>query len=67
VLEGFAGEQLIQYEREHRPDLVVMATRGRGGVERMIFGSVAERVAKAGVTPVLMIKPRGDLDENDAG
>jgi nucleotide-binding universal stress UspA family protein len=63
VLEGFAGEELIGYERRIDPQLVVMATRGRSGFDRFIFGSVAERVLKSGKTPVLMVKPRGALEE----
>jgi nucleotide-binding universal stress UspA family protein len=57
VLEGFAGEELIGYERKIEPQLVVMATRGRSGFDRFIFGSVAERILKSGQTPVLMVKP----------
>jgi nucleotide-binding universal stress UspA family protein len=63
VLEGFPGEELISYERRIEPQLVVMATRGRSGFDRFIFGSVAERVLKSGTTPVLMVKPSGALDE----
>jgi nucleotide-binding universal stress UspA family protein len=59
VLEGFAGEELIGYERKIEPQLVVMATRGRSGFDRFIFGSVAERILKSGQTPVLMVKPTG--------
>jgi nucleotide-binding universal stress UspA family protein len=65
VLEGFAGEELLQYEHKVEPDLMVMATRGRSGFQRFIFGSVAERVLKMGRTPVLMVKPSGDLDEGE--
>lgn len=65
VLEGFAGEELIKYEKQVSPDLVVMATRGRSGFERFVFGSVAERVLKAGKTPVLMVKPAGDLADGE--
>jgi nucleotide-binding universal stress UspA family protein len=63
VLEGFAGEELIAYEQKTDPQLVVMATRGRSGFDRFIFGSVAERVLKSGKTPVLMVKPHGALEE----
>ncbi len=62
VLEGFAGEELIAYERKIQPQLIVMATRGRAGFDRFIFGSVAERVLKSGQTPVLMVKPTEALD-----
>jgi nucleotide-binding universal stress UspA family protein len=63
VLEGFAGEELLRYENRVNPDLVVMATHGRSGFERFVFGSVAERVLKMGKTPVLMVKPEGDLGD----
>lgn len=63
VLEGFAGEELIAYENKIQPQLVVMATRGRSGFDRFIFGSVAERILKSGKTPVLMVKPSGALEE----
>lgn len=63
VLEGFAGEELLGYERKVQPQLMVMATRSRTGLERFFFGSVAERVLKSGQTPVLMYKPSGALDE----
>lgn len=37
-------------------DLVVMATHGRGGLGRMVFGSVAERVLHHSAVPVLLIR-----------
>ncbi|MEX2426558.1 MAG: universal stress protein [Thermomicrobiaceae bacterium] len=63
VLEGFPGEELVGYEKRVKPQLVVMATRGRSGFDRFIFGSVAERMLKSGQTPVLMVKPSGALEE----
>jgi nucleotide-binding universal stress UspA family protein len=38
-------------------DLVVIGTHGRGGLERMLLGSVAERVVRGARTPVLVIHP----------
>jgi nucleotide-binding universal stress UspA family protein len=40
-LRGDATEQLVTYLREERPGLVVMGAHGRGGVPRLIMGSVA--------------------------
>jgi nucleotide-binding universal stress UspA family protein len=37
-----------------RADLVAMTTHGRGGVARMILGSVADKVVRGGSTPVLL-------------
>ncbi len=38
-------------------DLVVIGTHGRGGLERVLIGSVAERVVRGSKTPVLVIHP----------
>jgi nucleotide-binding universal stress UspA family protein len=37
--------------------MIVMCTHGRGGVGRLIFGSVAQQVVAHGSTPLLLIKP----------
>lgn len=37
-------------------DLIVMTTTGRGGVGRMFFGSVADRVVRQGTVPTLVIR-----------
>jgi nucleotide-binding universal stress UspA family protein len=66
VIEGFAGEQLLEYERANYFQLVVMSTSGRTGVSRAVFGSVAERVLKLGRSPVLMIGPAAAIDEATA-
>lgn len=67
VLEGFPTEQLLAYERDQTVDLVVMATHGRSGVSRLVFGSVAERILRLGQTPVMMVKPTGELASADDG
>ncbi len=65
TLEGFAADQLLALEREMSVDLIVMATHGRSGIGRLVFGSVAERILKVGTTPVMMIKPKGEVGGND--
>lgn len=41
-----------------RPDLVAMTTHGRGGITRLVRGSVAERVLRACPVPLLMVNPQ---------
>ena len=38
-------------------DLIAMATRGRGGVQRLFLGSVADKVIRGAATPVLVLNP----------
>lgn len=44
--------------REHEVDLVVVGTRGRRGVSRLVMGSNAERIYRSASCPVLTIGPR---------
>ncbi len=41
-------------------DLLVMSTRGRGGVERLMLGSVADKVVRSSPVPVLVFRPVGE-------
>ena len=52
-----AGAIMRVAEREG-VDTIVMATHGRTGMARAILGSVAERVVRSGVAPVLLVRPK---------
>jgi len=67
TLEGIPADQILAYERDQQADLIVMSTHGRGGVNRVVFGSVAERVLRQGQTPVLMVRPTGEIPEKETG
>ena len=57
VLIGDASEKIIEYAKEESIDLLIMGTHGRKGLDRVVFGSVAERVSKMASVPVLLINP----------
>ena len=62
VVLGDAAEEILDYVRSGEIDLVVMGTHGRKGLERVLFGSVADRVVKMSTVPVLTVNPyRVDL------
>jgi nucleotide-binding universal stress UspA family protein len=44
---------ILDYARENPIDLIAMATHGRGGVARMLLGSVADKVVRHSPVPVL--------------
>jgi nucleotide-binding universal stress UspA family protein len=57
VAAGDPSEEILAYIDEHGIDLVVMGTHGRKGLDKVIFGSVAERVVKASPVPVMVVNP----------
>jgi nucleotide-binding universal stress UspA family protein len=62
VVLGDAAEEILKYIQAENIDLVVMGTHGRKGLDRFLFGSVAEKVVKMSPVPVLSVNPfRGAL------
>ena len=57
VVVGDAADQVISYIEEQHIDLVIMGTHGRKGMEKIIFGSVADRVVKTSPIPVMVVNP----------
>ncbi len=57
VLVGDVGEKIVEYAEEVGGDLIVMGTHGYKGLERIMFGSVADKVVKSAVCPVMTINP----------
>jgi nucleotide-binding universal stress UspA family protein len=51
------AEIILEQAGEH--DLIALATHGRGGLGRLLLGSVAERVIRAARCPVLVYRPEG--------
>ncbi len=64
VLNGDVAEEIINYARTHNCDLIVMGTHGYKGFERIMFGSVAEKVVKNACCPVMTINPYQEECEN---
>lgn len=62
---GAAAHEILDYlRRQGDIDLVVMATHGRGGVARLMMGSVADKVVRAAPCPVLTIGAAAEPGEH---
>jgi nucleotide-binding universal stress UspA family protein len=59
VLFGRPAERIVEYAMREKMDLIAMATHGRSGFRRWVFGSVAEKVLRAAALPILLIRPPG--------
>ncbi|MBI2934204.1 MAG: universal stress protein [Chloroflexi bacterium] len=57
-IAGTPGEVIVSYAEEQDVELIALATHGRGGLGRLVFGSVADYVLRKTGKPVLLIKPR---------
>ena len=55
VRSGTPAQQILAAAKEKAADVIVITTHGRSGLGRMVFGSVADEVIRAGHTPVLVI------------
>lgn len=56
VVEGEPVECILHYAGEWGVDLIAMATHGRSGLGRWVYGSVADRVLRSADHPVLLIR-----------
>ncbi|NPA62554.1 MAG: universal stress protein [Methanococci archaeon] len=56
MLEGVPATEIVEFAEKKKADLIVMGTTGKTGLERILLGSVAERVIKNAHCPVLVVK-----------
>jgi nucleotide-binding universal stress UspA family protein len=54
--EGTPAREIVRYAEREGCDVVVMGTHGRGGIDRLLLGSVAERVVRSCSVPVLTVR-----------
>jgi nucleotide-binding universal stress UspA family protein len=50
-----AAVDIVDYARDEQIDLIVMGTHGRGALQHLLMGSVAERVVRSAPCPVLTV------------
>lgn len=57
VIVGDVGEEIVGLAAQEKIDMIIMGTHGYKGLERVLFGSVAEQVVKTAPCPVLTVNP----------
>jgi nucleotide-binding universal stress UspA family protein len=53
---GNVVQEILAQAKTSRPDLVVIGSHGRGGIQRLVLGSVAEKVLRLATCPVLTVR-----------
>jgi len=56
VIRGLPYEEILKFAKEKNIDLIVIGTHGKTGIDRVIFGSTAQRVVRHSTCPVLTVK-----------
>lgn len=57
VFMGDVAEQIVEFSNEIESDLIIMGTHGYKGLEKVMFGSVADKVVRSAQCPVMTINP----------
>lgn len=67
VVEGPPSAAIVDYAERTDCDLIVMGTHGRGGINRLLLGSVAEKVVRGSTVPVLTVRLTGEESPAESG
>jgi len=57
VLNGDVAEEIVKTASEKDVDMIVMGTHGRQGLEKILLGSVTEKVIRKAPCPVMTVNP----------
>ena len=57
VMVGDAATEIVRLAQHEEVDLIALATHGRSGLRRWVYGSVAEKVLHTTRTPLLLVRP----------
>lgn len=60
IAEGDPAKEILNMSAEMGADLIIMGTHGKKGVDRFLFGSVAEKVVRNSEIPVLTVRPKSE-------
>ena len=59
MIVGRPAESLADYATRNKVNLIIIATHGRSGISRWVWGSAADRILRSACVPVLMIRAPG--------
>lgn len=59
VLVRQPADAIVEFANREAVDLIALATHGRGGVGRWVFGSVTQKIMQLTPAPMLVVRPKG--------
>lgn len=64
VRVGTPADEIVRAANEEKAAMIVLGTHGRGGVQRLMLGSVADRVLRRAACPVLVVRDNESLSSS---
>ena len=55
IIPGLPSEQIVRLAEKEKVDLIIMGTHGRSGFQRLLIGSVTDKVIRSCTRPVLTV------------
>jgi nucleotide-binding universal stress UspA family protein len=66
ILQGEPRVEILRELQEQPADLVILGTHGRGGMDRLVLGSVASTISRKAPCSVLVLSPESAFGEEIA-
>ena len=57
VVDGEAVAEIVAYAENQKAGMIIISTHGTKGLEKILLGSVAERVVKKAPCPTMVVNP----------
>ena len=64
LLRGDPAAEIVRFAARAKIDLIVLGTHGRGGLSRLLMGSVAEHVLRKAQCPVVTVKAHDVVEQS---
>ncbi len=58
ILKGNPAEKIVSFAEDNNMDMIIVGSLGKGGYDRLILGSVSEKVIRHAKVPVLIVRER---------
>lgn len=58
VLKGHPAEKIVTFSEDNNIDMIIMGSLGKSGYERVLLGSVSEKVIRHAKIPVLVVREK---------
>lgn len=58
VIRGHPAEKIVTFAEDNNIDMIIVGSLGKGGYEKVVLGSVSEKVVRHAKVPVLVVRER---------